>query len=118
MKIETNHLDIIFSALIARKASEYEAKKNWTDGKEDGVKQASDGRLIYRTDLMGLDLDENGVPTRVDNSISLSVIEPTDIVPGTQYRAAGKIVVSPYMRNNRIAYSITAERLEAVKDNK
>lgn len=79
MRIKTNELDIIFSSLIARKAADFDQKKNWTDGKEDGIKTDEQGRVIYRTDLQALVLDDNGNPTRVDSNISLSVLEPTDI---------------------------------------
>jgi hypothetical protein len=114
MRIKTNELDIIFSSLIPRKAADFEQKKNYKDGEADGIKTTDDGRAIYRTDLQALVLDDNGNPTRVDTNISLAVIEPTDIAPATPYRAAGTITVSPFLRNGRISYSITAEKIVPV----
>jgi hypothetical protein len=114
MRIKTNELDIIFSSLIPRKAADFEQKKNYKDGEADGIKTDEQGRVIYRTDLQALVLDDNGNPTRVDNNISLSVLEPTDITPATPYRAAGTITVSPFLRNGRISYSITAEKIVPV----
>ena len=113
MRIETNNVDVIFSTLIARKASEFEQKKNWTDGKEDGVKLV-DGRPVFRTDLIALSHNKDGNLV-MDNSITLAVLNPVDVAPAVQYRASGKIVVSPYLRNGRIAYSITAESIEPIK---
>lgn len=119
MRIETTKLDLVFISLLTTTAADFQIK-TFTD-KETGkttTKTAPDGRPVYRTDLKALAVDESGKPTREEHNISITVLEPSEIIAGIPMKATGTIWVTPYVTNtNRIGISIIAERLEPVTSN-
>lgn len=121
MRIETNNLDTIFVSLMPLAKAEFEVS-SFTD-KETGkstIKESPDGRACYRAPgLKALALDENGTPVREERDVTLTLIEPMDIEMGVQYKAAGRVWVTHWVKTSgnysNLAVSITAERLVKVE---
>lgn len=116
MKIITNNVPFVFSALIPEKELKVKTRKD-----DNGIEQNSlhEGKVVYRTALKALSLDENGTPTREEKNVSVALVNPNPINSGVFYVLVGKIWITPYIaQNGRIGYSIIAEGLKAVENNK
>nr|QNG40966.1 hypothetical protein [Pygoscelis antarcticus] len=121
MRIETNNLETIFVSLMPMAKSDFEVS-SFTD-KESGkntVKESPDGRVCFRAQgLKALALDEQGVPVREERDVTLTLIEPSDVEMGVQYKAAGRVWVTHWVKSagnySNLAVSITAERLVKVE---
>ena len=103
-----------FASLLAQKATDMAVRSFEVDGKTE-VKLAPDGRPVHRTSLQGMRV-QDGVPVSPDRSVSLSLIEPVDVLPGRFYTVSGKTWVTHYVDNSeRIAVSVVAERVRPVQ---
>lgn len=70
-----------------------------------------DGRPVYRLpDLYIKDGDYKA-------NVSIKIFtKPTEKIPGLTYiTLTGKVEITPYIMNNRIAYSVVADGVEVVK---
>lgn len=109
---KANESPFIFMTLVAKAAGEQNPKSDF-ETKE--AKLTKDGKTQFVTGLKALN-HENGTITREQQNVSLSVLQPVDLLPGVMYMAAGEIQVTPYVANTgRIGYSILATTVKAVK---
>jgi hypothetical protein len=71
-----------------------------------------DGKVVYR--LPAIYVKENG---RQNQNISLKVRnKPTSTIPEmTKVHLVGDVVITPWVKNNRIAYSLLADGVEVIK---
>lgn len=72
-------------------------------------KMSPDGRQTYASGCI-LMVDRGG-DLRADKSASVHVVEPATYALGQRYVAQGRVWVQPYENNQRVALSITVERL-------
>jgi len=81
----------------------------------DGItKTAPDGRPLHRTALMALRVKDGQASSEPDRSVTLSVLEPSDLESGKVYTVSGLVWITPYVNSqtNRLALSVIAERVE------
>jgi hypothetical protein len=76
------------------------------DGKRTDTDQLVDGHQVYA--LRGVTLRQDGEPI---NGASLKVKTPTDLKALTPYTVVNPRVIA-WVRDGRVAYSVTADRLE------
>jgi hypothetical protein len=71
-----------------------------------------DGKVVYR--LPAIYVKENG---RQNQNISLKVRnKPASTIPEmTKIHLVGNVVITPWIKNNRIAYSLLADGVEVIK---
>ena len=79
------------------------------DGKRTDIDQLIDGHQVFA--LRGVTLRQDGEPI---NGASLKVKTPTDLRPLTPYVVVNARVIA-WVRDGRVAYSVTADRLEQPK---
>lgn len=80
------------------------------DGKPTGVAKLVGGREVFSLPL--LFFDDNGIDTNV--SVSVFNKPPTSLAPMTLVRLTGDVRMVPWVRNGRIAWSLTADGVEVV----
>jgi len=101
--------EVRFSSLFAQRANEQQPAER--DGKP---KLAPNGSPVHRTSLKALRL-ANGQVVGEERSVSLSIIDRTDIAAGKIYELVGTVWITPYLSNNgRLATSIVAESVREV----
>ena len=85
--------------------TEYDREGNRTD-----VLKLVDGQQMYRLPAQYIDNDG------VDSSVSVRILNPPQrfIAPLTQVRLTGTVRCVPWVRNGRIAWSITADGIMPV----
>lgn len=72
-------------------------------------KNSPDGRATYASG--GILLVEREGEASANKSASVHVLDPSPLKMGQIYRAVGKVWCQPYEANQRVALSITVERL-------
>lgn len=114
MKIETigafTKSNVLFSSFIDVAQLQ---PKTTNDG---SPKIHTDGRIIYRTQLKALAVDENGNPTREERNVSVGLLEQTSIQAGIRYALDGLVWITPYSSNGNVGISIVAERIVPVNE--
>lgn len=111
MKITTKAVDLIdieFINMETLDPSTLEPAKKFGTDEDDML----DGKPIYR--LPAIYVKEGGRQTQ---SISLKLRnKPTEPLEELQkFHLVGNVVITPWMKNNRIAYSLVADGIEADK---
>lgn len=119
--IDGKSLDsVVFSSVLNLPAQDITDRPKTTKDEQGNFvpKVDSQGRQAYRVDASAIAHDSNGSPY-IDKTVSLSVLEvPRDgLKAGQFYRCDGETLVTPWVNNGRISYSITAQRLVAVQNN-
>lgn len=116
MKIYTNEFPMVFMTLLPVKAADMKKKTRTGDDNTTTTVLTPDDRPVYITGLKALALDGDGLPSFEDKGVSISVVSPVDLKPGIQYKAAGKMWITPYITGNkRQGYSVMAEKLVPVE---
>lgn len=71
-----------------------------------------DGKVVYR--LPAIYVKENG---RQNQNVSLKVRnKPSITIPEmTKIHLVGNVVITPWIKNNRVAYSLLADGVEVIK---
>lgn len=105
--VDGSQLELTVFAVEAVEATDWQAKKVY--GTED-AKLSEDGKQLYSTRKSLVFLGDRGA----ENGITISVTNPEPLAEMTKYKLAGKVTVTPWINNNRIATSLIAERLEPV----
>lgn len=83
---------------------------------EGVVKKAPNGKPVHRSNLAAILLDESGTPARQDKNVTLALITPVEVQPGTYYALSGNVFVTPYNNaQNRVALSIIADSVTPAK---
>lgn len=109
--------NVRLASLIPEKASDMKPKSFTDDAGKTETKSAPDGsgRVQYRTSLKALRVDDDGTITGEERDVSLSILEPADIVPGVQYGLSGVTWITHYQTNaGRVGVSIVAERVKPI----
>lgn len=106
--------DIQLISLMPQAAAELREKKTRTaDGEEGELKLAPNGQVQYRTPFKCMAL-QDGVPSREERNVSVTVLNRLDIKPAQYYRLDGQVWMTPYSAGNQVGVSIIAENIVPV----
>lgn len=104
----TGSIDAV--AVGAIKSADLTPQKTYgDDGKRTDENTLVDGNPVYP--MRGVTLRQDGEPI---NGASLKVKVPADVKPLTPYAVVNPRVIA-WVRDGRVAYSVTADRLEQPK---
>jgi hypothetical protein len=89
--------------------------EDWRDkkqgmGDDAPAKTAEDGSPLYGCQLNVIQTFDDGKQGEAQN-LFFSLKEKTELKPFQPYTLTGEIKVVPFVRNNRIAYSLTADKI-------
>lgn len=105
--LPTGDIDVVSVASI--KADTLNPVKQYVNGNRTDDDVLIDGKKVYR--VPNIAFRQNG---EVIDHVSLRVFNPTDIAALKPYKLVNP-VFRPYVRDNQIAWSITADGLAEVK---
>lgn len=117
LKVSANDLPLAFSTVIPTSAADHQVKTRRDDSGVQSNSASPDGsdRVVYRTPLIAVEIDDDGTITRHEKDITVAVMRPTDLKFGVLYRAQGNAYLVPWIKDGRVAWSITIDGVVPVE---
>lgn len=105
--VPAGNISVVSVATI--KAADLQPVKAYKDNKRTDEDVLVNGKKVYRVNGVSFLQDDDVV-----DFVSLRVFQPVDVI-GLKKYALVNPVFTPYVRDNRIAWSVTADSLVEVK---
>lgn len=97
-------------SIVSIKATDCEPVKKYENGKKTDEDVLVNGKKVYRVRNVSFLQDDE----QITEPISLRIYQPVDVL-GLKKYALVNPVFTPYVRDNRIAWSVTADSLVEAK---